>query len=297
MAIFKVVFVVALVAIFDVKGDDAKDYLTKYGYYNPFAFDGGDGMATAIKQFQTFHQLPVTGVLDTATKDEMSKPRCGMSDVVSTNAYFATRGKWRTTQLTYYFENTGRDLAMNVVKNEIKKAFDMWAAVTPLTFREVSSRGHINIGWYVGNHGDNGPFERRRGGVLAHAYFPENGRLHFDEYEDWAVNGNRGTDLLWVAVHEIGHALGLQHSRVSGTIMWPTYYGYKAGLKLHQDDISGIQSLYGRGTGGTGTGGTGTGGGNCNNNHNRCEEWANRGECRINPRWMLVNCKKSCRQC
>jgi len=50
-------------------------------------------------------------------------------------------------------------------------------------------------------------------------------------------------------------------------------------------------------TGGTGTGGTGTGGGNqCRDNNTSCAAWAAQGECRNNPRYMLNNCKKSCRQ-
>nr|CAA06314.1 PMP1 protein [Podocoryna carnea] len=36
---------------------------------------------------------------------------------------------------------------------------------------------------------------------------------------------------------------------------------------------------------------------NCPNNHSRCQEWADRGECQKNPRYMLRNCKKSCKQC
>ncbi|XP_057291343.1 zinc metalloproteinase nas-15-like [Hydractinia symbiolongicarpus] len=36
---------------------------------------------------------------------------------------------------------------------------------------------------------------------------------------------------------------------------------------------------------------------NCKNNHQRCQEWANRGECQKNPRYMHHNCKKSCNKC
>ena len=46
-----------------------------------------------------------------------------------------------------------------------------------------------------------------------------------------------------VALHEIGHILGLMHSTVDGTVMWPLLQN---GLHtLHHDDIDGIQALYG----------------------------------------------------
>ena len=90
------------------------------------------------------------------------------------------------------------------------------------------------------------------GNVLAHAYFPTDGRIHFDNEEYYTETGTksgwflwtkRSTSLLYVAGHEIGHALGLQHSNVQGSVMWPTA---KTGTpKLHQDNINGITSLYG----------------------------------------------------
>ena len=71
------------------------------------------------------------------------------------------------------------------------------------------------------------------------------GDTHFDEDEHWTIESRQGTDLLWVAVHEFGHALGLDHSSVRGSIMFPWYQGYNPDFKLTEDDIRGIRQLYG----------------------------------------------------
>lgn len=39
----------------------------------------------------------------------------------------------------------------------------------------------------------------------------------------------------------------------------------------------------------------GTCAGTCTDNHSKCATWASIGECKINPDYMLVNCKRSCR--
>ena len=71
------------------------------------------------------------------------------------------------------------------------------------------------------------------------------GDAHFDDDEDFTTGTPDGINLDWVAVHEFGHSLGLEHSNVRESIMYPWYKGYVPDIKLTNDDIKGIQALYG----------------------------------------------------
>lgn len=92
--------------------------------------------------------------------------------------------------------------------------------------------------------------------VLAHAYQPGSqasfggtnwnlgGDTHFDNSNSWSDGGGGGTiDFYTVALHELGHALGLGHSTVSGSVMEAYYGGPRR--TLHADDVAGIQHIYG----------------------------------------------------
>lgn len=155
---------------------------------------------------------------------------------------------WPKTALTYRINNYTPDLDRNIVRSEIQQAFQLWSDVSPLTFREVttsSGKVEIDIGFARGDHGDGSAFDGP-GKTLAHAFFPQfGGATHFDEDETWTSRTNSGVNLLQVAIHEFGHALGLGHSDVNGSIMAPFYRAYDPNVKLHSDDIDGITYIYG----------------------------------------------------
>ena len=205
--------------------------------------------AAALRYFQEFNGLPVTGRLDEDTLVLMSRPRCGFPDA---SADFVLQGsKWTKTNLTYAYSEFSPDLSQSAIRSAISQAFGFWATVTPLTFTEVAMSGapDLVIRFVAGNHGDGNNFDGSSG-VLAHAYYPPPGGgslagdTHFDEAETWSVNlPASGIDLATVAGHEFGHALGLAHSNVTGALMYAYYGGPHRNLEA--DDISGIQALYG----------------------------------------------------
>lgn len=69
-----------------------------------------------------------------------------------------------------------------------------------------------------------------------------------DQDETWDVDtGDEGdVNFFYTLLHELGHSLGLGHSSKQESIMYPWYSSKRTEQDLYEDDIIGIEQLYGR---------------------------------------------------
>ncbi|MGH0143309.1 UNVERIFIED_CONTAM: hypothetical protein FKN15_026785 [Acipenser sinensis] len=130
----------------------------------------------------------------------------------------------------------------------LKQAFRMWSEVMPLNFEEdltsLPSQIDIKLGFGTRRHlGCSQAFDGT-GQVFAHAWHL--GDIHFDDDEHFVPpKSDQGISLLKVAVHEIGHVLGLSHINRLGSVMQANYIPQDSNLELDWMDRKAIQQIYG----------------------------------------------------
>ncbi|XP_050429596.1 matrix metalloproteinase-16-like isoform X2 [Adelges cooleyi] len=240
------------------------EFMQKYGYLDqngPQALSTSDSLISALKLVQKFGGLEETGNINSDTLKLIKSKRCGVTDVsrsldhnyVRSKRFAASSSGWNKQFLTYYISNVTPKLSREGVKDEIQRAFQMWGPYSRLNFSETqNNKADIIISFSEDYHGDQFPFDGP-GNVLAHAYYPTDygslgGDIHFDSSENWTLsnidnNINEGVNFYSVAIHEMGHSLGLGHSSESDSIMNPYYKG-PTPQEIGYDDIMGMYSLY-----------------------------------------------------
>jgi peptidoglycan hydrolase-like protein with peptidoglycan-binding domain len=240
--------------------DKVQRFLTRFGYLDTTITPGTLDPATsgALKTFQRMQGLSPTGTLTGPTAKAMEAGRCGTPDVGllqsvagGASGSFVLRGcGYNRTRFTYRFANGTADIAGTQERQAVRNAFATWAAaLCGVTFVEsTSAPTDFEIAWRTGSHGDGSAFDGA-GNTLAHAFYPppcggaHAGEMHFDDAETWSLTGAGSTfDTETVALHEIGHLLGLDHSSVAGSVMFPSYGGVRRALT--QDDVDGVRRLY-----------------------------------------------------
>ena len=151
------------------------------------------------------------------------------------------------------FQTLNARFATATWEGQIEQAASLWENVTNANLALVSDGGQP-VGT-SGNQQDDPRFGDIRigavplpSGVLAETFLPppanggtDAGDILFNSTVNWQINSNY--DLMTVAAHEIGHALGLGESSVSSAVMYGTYNGIRQSLA--SDDIAGIDSIYG----------------------------------------------------
>ncbi len=142
--------------------------------------------------------------------------------------------------------------SQDIWQDEILRAAQVWAQQTNINFKLMSDNGTASGG---GNYqqGDPGMGDLRiagysMGGNLAGAYLPPPdtnyslaGDIFFNTSYTFEATGGSGYDVFTVASHEIGHALGMDHSAVSAATMYASYLYEKSALNA--DDKSGIRAI------------------------------------------------------
>uniref|UniRef100_A0A7M4FBP3 Matrix metallopeptidase 27 n=1 Tax=Crocodylus porosus TaxID=8502 RepID=A0A7M4FBP3_CROPO len=225
--------------------DFSKEHLDTFHEHEPdpkhFSWkSNSNAMFEKIQKLHTCLGLNIIRKQEFQNVGVMQESTCGDADVGT------ILPGWQKNRLTYRILNSTPDMKEKDVDKAIRKAFQLWTTMTPLSFSRIyEGTANIRITFVARAHDSFPCYFDAPFGRLTHAFPPGNslgGEVHFDEDENWTA----GFNLFLVAAHELGHVLGLPHSADPRALMFPSYAYFKVyNSPLSQDDIICIQAIYG----------------------------------------------------
>jgi hypothetical protein len=169
---------------------------------------------------------------------------------------YATNGHtWGTSQVLYYVNANSVWLSPNAAVSAIQTAAQAWSSQSLANIQLVYA-GSTNGSSLTLNNKNELFFRNDNNGFVGETYwwYDVSGHLvdadvvfHEGGFRYYTGSGcSAGVYLEDVAIHELGHALGLAHSSFPAATMEPSMPGYcdLTQMSLESDDIAGIESLY-----------------------------------------------------
>jgi hypothetical protein len=173
---------------------------------------------------------------------------------------YSTFGKWAVNPVVFYVNPANADVSSAAAEAALNAGMEIWNTQGGSPFR-YSYGGRVND-TSVGYDNRNVILFRdtqnpNNSSAIASTYcwasggslvdcdiiFWDGHKLTFFTGSDGCSGGAYIED---IAAHELGHALGLSHSDVRAATMYPSYSTCSQELRtLEDDDIAGVQSLYG----------------------------------------------------
>ena len=170
-------------------------------------------------------------------------------------AYAATGVIWNARSVPYSINTTNLDLPESAVEPAVRAGAEVWAAQSSasiaLTYSGRSSQtttGNDAVNLVVFRNASSGA------AIATTYWWSTGGRIIDADIVFWDAafrffSGSNGCSggfyIEDIAAHEFGHALGLGHSNVTGTTMYPSVSSCNAGNRtLEADDIAGVRFLY-----------------------------------------------------